>query len=256
MKSLKLLLFLFVSMTLYFSCSPSKKITDVEVTLEDILQNMESNYIRINSYSGTGKIDLNLKSLKMTLQFSLQAIKPSTVYLDLYGPFGIEAASIYLKEDSLYVYNAMSNTLIKTSLTSPKLRDLQFLNHFNQMFLKSLFGYIDLNSMVSDSTLNVNSSDKVCVIKFNQQYRYDFCFDKSKRFLSDISYSSANSNENFLILFKELKNYGKIFFPSNIIFNDVARKENVSISFKSLEFNSVSDELEFNFPEDVKVIEW
>lgn len=99
MKSLKLLLFLFVSMTLYFSCSPSKKITGEEVTLEDILQNMESNYIRINSYSGTGKIDLNLKSLKMTLQFSLQAIKPSTVYLDLYGPFGIEAASIYLKED-------------------------------------------------------------------------------------------------------------------------------------------------------------
>lgn len=256
MKFIKLFLLLILVSLPYFSCSTSKKVTSEQVTLEEILLNMKSNSQKINSYSGTGKIDLNLKSIKMPLQFSLQAIKPSTVYLDLYGPFGIEAASIYLKEDSIYVYNAMSNSLIKFSFSSSRLRDFQFVSFLNQMLYKSFFGYIDLDTIASDSTFTFETSNKICVIKYIQKSRYDFCFDKSKKFLSEIYYRSETSNENFVILFSELKKYNNIVFPSSIIFNDNDRQESVSISFKQLEFNSVKDELEFNIPEDAKVIEW
>lgn len=256
MKFLKLI-FLVVLISIFtFSCSPTKKVIDTQVSLEDILDRMKSNYEKINSYSASGNIDLNLRNLKMSLQFSMQAIKPNTFLIDVYGPLGIDIASVFLKDDSLMILNVLKDQLIKTSFNSPKLRERQFVDLFIKIIHKSLFGYLDVRSFEADSSFVSETEEKICAIKYFRGSKFDFCFDKATKFISEVFYYKNNSNENFEFYLNGLKESDKIVFPTRVMFNDSSTGESIAISFRKIQFNNIQDEIEFLIPDEIEVIEW
>ncbi len=256
MKFLKLIFLVVLISVFTFSCSPTKKVVDTQVSLEDILDRMKYNYEKINSYSASGNIDLNLRNLRMSLQFSIQATKPNTFLIDVFGPLGIDIASVYLKDDSIMILNMLKNQLIKTSFNSPKLRNRQFVDLFIKIIHKSLFGYLDLHSFEADSSFVTETEEKICAIKYSGESKFDFCFDKAMRFISEVFYHKNKSNENLEFYLNGLKEFDKIIFPTRVVFNDSNTGESVSVSFKKIHFNNIQDEIEFSIPDEVEVIEW
>ncbi len=79
------------------SCRTSRELINTNVGIDVIEAFMKSNYDKINSYTATGDIELNLQELKTKLQFSINALKPKSAIIDLFGPFGFDIASVFLR---------------------------------------------------------------------------------------------------------------------------------------------------------------
>lgn len=238
------------------SCSPSKNIIDSEITYEEISQSLKTNYEKIKSYSSTGKVDLDLNKLKMTVQFEIQVVKPSNAKIDLFGPFGFDIASVFLKNDSIYIYNAIENLIIKTSFSSEHFKNYELSEVISEIIYPSLLFYFDLNKIHADSTVYSSTKNKICVIKFLKDINLSVCYDKSELFLSEIDINKNSSRKDFVIRFKDLKRIDGIQFPMNIVIIDKNTQENISILFKKIEFNKIKDDLNFSIPENARFEEW
>lgn len=254
-KIFSLLIIVVVSLNI-ISCGPTKKVIDHEISFDEINENLKINYDKIKSYSATGSAELNLKRIKMTIQFDLQVLKPSSAIIDLYGPFGFEIASAYLNDDSIKIYNAIDNQLIKTSFSSKKMNASEFGEVFKRIIYPLFFGYFNIDIIEEDSTKFISTKDKFCVTKFYKNSFLEIYYDKSKFFLSEIALRKNFSNKKFLISFQEVKQFDGIKFPVKIEINNEDTQESISISFKKIEFNKINEELQFSVPENVMVKEW
>lgn len=254
-KIIQLLMVVVFSLNI-ISCGPSKKVIDYEISFDEINESLKINYDKMKSYSATGSAELNLNKINMTVQFELQVLKPSSATIDLFGPFGFEIASAYLKDDSVNIYNAIDNQLIKTSLSSKRINASEFGEVFKRIIYPLFFGYFNVDVIEADSTEYISTEDKFGVIKFLKNSVVEIYYDRSKYFLSEIAFRKNFSNKKVLISFQELKQFDGIKFPVKIEINNEDTQESISITFKKIEFNKINEELQFSVPENVKVKEW
>lgn len=252
--------FVYITFLTFFivsiSCGPSKKLNSYNYTFEDINASMKSNFEKINNYSATGEVELNLQKLKMDLRFSIDAVKPKTAIINLFGPFGLDIASIYLQGDTLMVYNSINNQVIKTTLASKKFNDNKDLMFFITSFTQLLFGYLDVDNIESDSTELVEKNENLCVLKYNNDVKVDFCFNRTSMFISKIFYDKKSTDEKFEIIFEKIKQVEGIKFPMQITFNNLKSYETISLTINKINFNLSQDKIRFIFPEDAEVKEW
>ncbi|MCX8057673.1 MAG: DUF4292 domain-containing protein [Ignavibacteria bacterium] len=251
----RILLKILISLILV-SCSTTKTISKKEITLDEILEEMKLNSVKIQSYSAIGDVDLNLNSLKMKLSFSIQSQKPHKVLIDLFGILGIDIASIYLNNDSILVYNAINNELISTNFSSNKIKRSKLSLIADKKIYSILFGEFDLNSFEADSASVKDYDDKFSLIKYFSNNRIEVFYDKTTSFISEIIYYSSTSNNIFEIFFKEIKVIDGIKFPSKIFINNSNSNETISLEFKKIEFNKNIGELELIYPDDAEIKEW
>lgn len=247
---------LFISSFIFVSCASSKKISVNEISFEEILENTRANFEKIWSYSGNGTIEVNLKNIKINLQFLILAKKTSQALIDIYGPFEIDFGSIYLNDDSILFYNSMQNELIITSFSSGKLKNINFIAMEKKLIYSLLFGYFDQNSIVVDSVKLNNKENQFELIKFVEGRKLEFIYDKYSKFLSKIIFSENLENPAYEIIFSEVKSFNGISFPEKVEFLNLKTNENISLNFKKLIFNEIDDEIKLELPDDIEIIRW
>jgi outer membrane lipoprotein-sorting protein len=252
---LKLFILSFISIAVY-SCSSSEKIAKKDLSFEEIISEAEANYQKINSYTATGILDLNLKNLKMNLGISIQTLKPSKAQIQISGPFGIDVASVYLKEDSIFIYDLINDRLIETNFSSPKLQRFFKKGFSREIVYSLLFAYLNLDAIQADSSIIKTFENKFCISKFYDQGRYDIYYDKSNAFISEITFSPIDSEPELIVQFLEVQKFDSITFPKKLLVDFVKSKEDVTIELKKIQFNSNKTDLDFSLPEDVEVIKW
>ncbi|MFN4111146.1 MAG: DUF4292 domain-containing protein [Ignavibacteria bacterium] len=254
-KIIQLLIIVVFSLNI-ISCGTSKKVINYEISFDEINESLKINYDKMKSYSANGSAELNLNEIKLTVQFDLQVLKPSSATIDLFGPFGFEIASAYLKDDSINIYIAIDNQLIKTSFSSNRINASEFGEVFKRIIYPLFFGYFNIDVIEGDSTKYISTEEKFGVIKFLKNSVLEIYYDRSKYFFSEIAFSKNFSNKKVLISFQELKEFNGIKFPMRIDIINEDTQESISISFKKIEFNKINEELQFSVPENVKVKEW
>ncbi|MEJ5305676.1 MAG: DUF4292 domain-containing protein [Ignavibacteria bacterium] len=255
MKVFKILINLIVSSLFFVSCTASKKVGNNEVTFEEILEINKSNFEKIVSYSASGKIELKLKSLRTDLQFLISTIKPNQVLIDLYGFFGIDVGTIYLNNDSIFIYNALNEQMILTSFSSTKFKELNSLGLDKNFFYALIYAFIDQEQLPADSSTLNNKEDKFELIKFFKDKRVEFVYDKFSKGLNQIKVFDELGEPMFEVNFRSTKDYDSIVFPTKIEFINLKSSESISLSFKEIKFNQES-EIDFQLPENVEILKW
>lgn len=256
MNAFQKFLILFIASLFFFSCTSSKKISDYEISFEEILQSSKSNFEKINSYSGNGRIEVNLKNISTNLQFFITVKKPSQALIDLYGPFGIDFGNVYLNDDSILIFNSFQNQLIVTEFSSNKLKSLNVFGLSKDLLYSILFGYLDQKSILEDSAIVTNTKNELELIKFVGDRKLVFTYDKILRNLTKVKVYEDLMNPIFEISYSEIKNYGEIFFPEKIEFLNLKTNESILLFFKKLNFNENEDDINFAVPEDVEIVKW
>lgn len=110
---------------IYEGCVPSKPTEKVELLpSERLTKKLEANRRKIKSFEGTGSIDINTPEVNTTASFKVVMQRPDSVYIEVYGPFGIELAQALVTSNNYSFYDAMHNTLYKGSSNSGILRKI------------------------------------------------------------------------------------------------------------------------------------
>ncbi len=247
---------LLIASVFFFSCTSSKKISVNEISIEEILQNTMSNFEKINSYSGNGRMKVDLKNISASFKFFITVKKPSRVLIDLYGPLGFELGSVYLNGDSIFILNSIQNQIITTNFSSDKLKKLNVFGVDKDLIYSFLFCYFDQKSIVKDSVIVLNTKNQFHLIKFVGDKKLEFTYDKIWRNLNKVRVYEDKENPLFELNYSDIKNYDEIIFPEKIELLNLKTKESILLFFEKLNFNETENEINFDLPEDVEIIKW
>src|SRR5512147_1865335 len=87
-------------------CIPSKPAEEVEILpSERLLKKLEANRRKIKELEGIGSISFKSPDLNTSSSFKVIFQKPDSVYLEIYGPFGIDLAQVLITSNDFSFYD-------------------------------------------------------------------------------------------------------------------------------------------------------
>lgn len=250
--------FLFVILS--DGCVPSKPTDDVEIlSSERLINKLEVNRRRIKSFEGNGTILVKNPQMNNSASFRVVLQKPDSIYLTIFGPFGIELAQALVTKSNFIFYDALKNTAYKGNVDDEVLRDIFRIDlSFNEL-IDAFIGSVNLtNNLYKQPTNYEVVYDKYLItyvdsISFKaSQYKVDVrelgiteytLMDKNGKVTVEGKYSDFGIIEGVAVPYKiELRN----------------KKENqlVIVEYKNMSANKKNIYVDFEIPEDATIIKW
>lgn len=250
----------FSSVIMFDGCVPSKPTDDVEIlSSERLINKLEVNRRRIKSFEGNGTILVKNPQMNNSASFRVVLQKPDSIYLTIFGPFGIELAQALVTKSNFIFYDALKNTAYEGKVDDEVLRDIFRIDlSFNEL-LDAFIGSINLtNNLYKQPTNYEVVYDKYLVTYVDSishktsQYKVDvrelgiteyILMDKNGETTIEGKYSDFGIIEGVAVPYKiELRN----------------KKENqlVTVEYKNMSANKKNIYVDFEIPEDATIIKW
>jgi len=245
---------------MFDGCVPSKPTDDVEIlSSERLINKLEVNRRRIKSFEGNGTILVKNPQMNNSASFRVVLQKPDSIYLTIFGPFGIELAQALVTKSNFIFYDALNNTAYEGKVNDEVLRDIFRINlSFNEL-LDAFIGSVNLtNNLYKQPTNYEVIYDKYLITYIDSvtfktsQYKVDvrelgiteyLLMDKNGIAAIEGKYSDFGIIEGVAVPYKiELRN----------------KKENqlVTVEYKNMSANKKNIYVDFKIPEDATIIKW
>jgi outer membrane biogenesis lipoprotein LolB len=132
-------------------CIPSKPSADEVETIpsERLVKKLEANRRKVKSFEGSGTLLINTDKINTSANFKIWLHKPDSIYLEIYGPFGIDLAQALVTNNKFQFFDAMHNTLYKGNTNSDVLQKIFKVNMSFNDLLDAFVGAVNMNSRLS-----------------------------------------------------------------------------------------------------------
>ncbi|NWF88554.1 MAG: DUF4292 domain-containing protein [Ignavibacteriaceae bacterium] len=262
MKFLKsILLFTAIIPVFWFiGCVPSKPTEELEIlSSERLINKLEVNRRRIKSFEGNGTIIVKNSQMNNSASFRIVLQKPDSIYLTIYGPFGIELAQSLVTKDNFVFYDALQNTAYEGKVEENVLRNIFKIDlSFNEL-IDAFIGSVNL----TENLYKQPSSYEVVYDKYLITYK-DSLSDKTSEYKVDvrelgITEYSLRKGSNEILIQGKYSDFGLIegvAVPYKIELQNPRENQFVSVEYKSMSANKKNIFVDFKIPEDATIIKW
>ncbi len=213
-----------------FSCSSTKNLPkqqeSIEIKKEDEGRKPTFEIINyqkaIDSYECSGDIELNFNDQRFSGSFELQTIRNQVFMLKLFGPFGINVATVYGVNDNIIIMNNWNNNYYQ-SLSG--FDGFEFLVPYPDKFFKIFLA----ESFLSHDTLIKTTNDTLTISKdLNNSYKYSFIYSlKSNSILKS---KIADSSYEYNVFYEKFENINNSYLPKSIILKENRMNGKIKIS--------------------------
>ncbi|HAB51079.1 MAG: hypothetical protein A2315_02890 [Ignavibacteria bacterium RIFOXYB2_FULL_35_12] len=254
------LVLLFTSVIMFDGCVPSKPTEEVEIlSSERLINKLEVNRRRIKSFEGNGTILVRNPQINNSASFRVVLQKPDSIYLTIFGPFGIELAQALVTKSHFIFYDALKNTAYEGKVDDEVLHDIFRIDLTFSELLDAFVGSVNLtNNLYKQPTNYEVIYDKYLITYVDSssfktsQYKVDvrelgiteyLLMDKNGEAAIEGKYSDFGIIEGVAVPYKiELRN----------------KKENqlVTVEYKNMSANKKNIYVDFEIPEDATIIKW
>lgn len=255
-----ILLITLLSVLPFDGCIPSKPTDDVEIlSSERLINKLEVNRRRIKSFEGNGTITVKNSQMNNSASFRVVLQKPDSIYLTIFGPFGIELAQALVTKSNFIFYDAMKNTAYEGNVDDEILRDIFRIDlSFNEL-LDAFIGSVNLTENLYKQPTNyeviydkylITYADSVSLK--SSQYKVDV------RELGITEYILRDKNGQPSI---EGKYYDfgiieGVAVPYKIELRNTKENQLVLVEYKGMSANKKNIYVDFEIPEDATIIKW
>jgi outer membrane lipoprotein-sorting protein len=260
----KFFLLFFVVIDIFFltlqGCVPSKPTDAVEILpSERLINKLEINRRRIKSFEGTGTITVRNGTIHQSVSFKVVLQKPDSLYLTMYGPFGIELAQALVMKDNYIFYDAINNTAYEGEVDSDILSRIFKINlTFNEL-MDAFIGSVNLtkNLYRPPSKYDIDY-DKYVLTYIDSATERRTIYRVDIRELGITDYQIIDGEGDGLLEGK-YSNFGlfeNVAVPYKIELQNKKLNQHVSIGYKNMIVNKKSIVIDFKVPDDATVIKW
>ena len=248
------------STLLFESCVPSKPTNDVEIlSSERLINKLEVNRRRIKSFEGSGTITVKNPQVNNSASFSIVLQKPDSIYLTIYGPFGIELAQSLVTKNSFVFYDVLKNTAYEGSVTDDVLRDIFRINlSFNDL-LDAFIGSVNLTeNLYKPPTKYDVIYDKYVITYVDSNSLKTSEYEVDVRELGITKYLLKNRSGEVLLEGK-YSDFGiveGVALPYKIDLRNTEENQFVTVQYKNMSANKKNIFVDFKVPEDATIIKW
>lgn len=258
LKIFLVLIFLFAVMS--DGCVPSKPTDDVEIlSSERLINKLEVNRRRIKSFEGSGTILVKNSKMNNSASFRVVLQKPDSIYLTIFGPFGIELAQALVTRSNFIFYDALKNTAYEGNVDDEVLRDIFRIDlSFNEL-IDAFIGSVNLTSNLYKQPSNYEVIyDKYLITYVDSELFRTSQYKVDVRELGITEYILKDKNGEVTIEGK-YSDFGIIegvAVPYKIELRNKKEDQFVSVEYKSMSANKKNIYVDFEIPEDATIIKW
>lgn len=261
MKKALLVLFAFsVSFVFIPGCVPSKPTDDVEILpSERLVEKLEINRRRIENFEGNGTIAVRNGSINQSVSFKVVLEKPDSLYLTMYGPFGIELAQALVMKKNFIFYDAMSNTAYEGDVDSDILNQIFKINLTFSELMDAFIGSVNLTNNLYRTPEKYNVDyDKYVLTYIDPNTLRKSVYYVDIRQLGITDFQVFNSEEEKLLegRYSKFELFENVAVPYKIELENTKDNQRVSIDYKSMAVNKRSIAIDFKVPGDATIIKW
>jgi outer membrane lipoprotein-sorting protein len=245
---------------IYEGCVPSKPTEKVELLpSERLTKKLEANRRKIKNFEGTGTIEINTPEVNTTANFKITMQRPDSVYLEVYGPFGIELAQALVTSNDFSFYDAMHNTLYKGNSNSDILRKIFKVDMSFSDLTDAFIGAVNLTPKLTQNPSNY----EIVYDKYVLTYIDSLTTAKTKytvdiRDLVVTNYQLLGSDESLRLdgSYSKFKLVNGIPVPFLTEIKNNSQKQNIKIEYRKVDVNKKNSRITFEIPEDAEVVKW
>ncbi|HEX2868825.1 MAG TPA: DUF4292 domain-containing protein [Ignavibacteriales bacterium] len=245
---------------IYEGCIPSKPAEKVEILpSERLTKKLEANRRKIKNFEGTGTIDINTPDVNTTASFKVTMQRPDSVYLEVYGPFGIELAQALVTSNNFSFYDAMHNTLYKGNSNSNILRKIFKVDMSFSDLTDAFVGAVNLTPKLTEEPSNYEIVYDKYVLTYNDsltQAKTKYTVDI--RDLVVTNYQLTGSNGQLILEgnYSKFKIVNGIPVPFVTEIKNNSENQHLKIEYHKVDVNKRNSKITFDIPEDAEVVKW
>lgn len=250
-----------ISITVFIpGCTSSTTSETVEILPADrLVKKLEVNRRKIKSFEGKGTLILNTPEIKNSVSFQVTLVKPDSLFLTLYGPFGIELAQIFINKSVYVFYEALNNTAYEGNVNDNVLKtifrvDLSLsdltdafvgsVNMSERLYKEPDKYKVDYNKYILTYIDSLSKSSTVYTIDVRDLGISDYVIkDKSEKLVMEGKYSGFGIIESVAV-------------PYKIELSNSSKRQNLTIEYNSIEVNKKNIYIDFKIPEDADRIKF
>lgn len=251
---------LFLVPLLIDGCVPSKPTEQLEILpSERLINKLEVNRRRIKNFEGYGTLSVKSARLNNSANFRIVILKPDSIYLTIYGPFGLELAQSIVTGEDFIFYDALNNTAYKGKISDDVLNEIFKINLSFRQLLDAFVGSVDLTPKL------YRSPDKFEIIYDEYMLTYiDSLTNNREKYTIDVrelgikNFSITNHADEIFLdsKYSKFQLIESVAVPNKIEMNNFKDDQAITIEYKTTTVNKKNLFVDFFLPSDANVIEW
>lgn len=250
---------LFIS---FFSdgCIPSKPTEQVEILpSERLINKLEVNRRRIKNFEGYGTLSVKSSRFDNSANFRIVIVKPDSIYLTIYGPFGLELAQSVVTGENFIFYDQLNNSAYRGKVGDDVLKEIFKINLSFRQLLDAFVGSVDLTPKL------YRSPDKFEVIYDEYMLTYiDSLTQNKDKYTIDVrelgikNFIITNQADETLLdsKYSKFQIIESVAVPNRIEMTNFKDDQSVTIEYKTISVNKKNLFIDFVLPSDASIIEW
>lgn len=255
-----LLVFISVIELSLTGCVPSQPTEEVEILSSDRLINkLEANRRRIRNFEGQGTITVNSTTLQNSATFRVVMVKPDSVYITFYGPFGIELAQAVATNTNFIFYDALQNTAYIGEADSDVLQNIFRINLSFSDIIDAFSGSVNLSQNLYKAPDKFEVIyDKYILTYINPENSLTSVYKIDVRGLGITEYS-LNSSDGFINLegkYSDFQIFENVAIPYKISILNRADNQKIDVEYRKISVNKKDIVIDFRIPDDATIIKW
>ena len=249
---------LFCSSLIVYSCAGSQNNIDVDITIEELKQQVNTNSSKIKSLKAEGTIDIETPDMSNSGTITVNLLKPDSLYTKLEGPFGIDVADIILTRKSFIYYNVMDNRVIKGPSSPLNVGAIMRIKLDFDDIINGFSGTFFFTDVTSDNSELKSDGNKYLLITKDDISKEikKYWIDSDDFYIT--KYVITDYNKKILLEMEYLEyNYRDgIYFPNRIAISRPQENTYIWLDYTIKTFNSTDLIFKFKIPSSAEVIIW
>lgn len=260
MKKNIVLILITIILLIIQGCIPSKPTDDIELLpSERLINKLEVNRRRVQSFEGSGTINVRAAGVNQSASFKVILQKPDSLYLTIMGPFGIELAQAIVTQNHFIFYDALSNTAYQGEVNSNILQEIFKIDlTFNEL-MDAFIGSVNLTDNLYRPPSNYNIDyDKYVLTYIDPQTMHKTIYRVDIRELGITDYYIFDQNGNEILegKYSQFDLFENVAVPYKIEVQNKKNNQRVTIDYKSVDVNQNGIVIDFKLPYDATIIKW
>lgn len=245
----------------FAGCVPSKPTEEVEILpSERLVKRLEANRRKIKAFEGSGVITINTAALNnVPASFKIIVQKPDSIYLEVYGPFGIDLAKAMVTEGKFTFYDVMNNTVYRGKNNTDMLEKIFKVKLSFDELLDAFTGSVNMTQELTEQPSKYEVAYDKYILTYvdsNTQIKNRYRVDIRDLTVTDYQVIDEADQEVLDGTYSNFKLVDNIFFPMYVQITNKDADQKVTIEYRKVNINKKNRKLTLNYPDDVKVVDW
>ncbi|MGE5496999.1 MAG: DUF4292 domain-containing protein, partial [Syntrophothermus sp.] len=206
-----------------------------------------------------GSLYINSPELNTTASFKVTLQKPDSVYLEVYGPFGIDVAQAVVTGSNYIFYDAIHNTAYKGKSSSDVLKKIFKVNLSFSDLMDAFTGAVNLTPKLSQQPSNYEIVYNKYILTFDDslsQYKSRYSIDIRDLVITDYQLVDPAGKPVLESIFSKFSMLQGISIPYTTKVDLKDAGQSLKIEYRKIDLNKNSVKISLDIPEDAEVIQW